>query len=479
MNIPEEHFEKLTKLFNRWSGEIPQSILILNKSGSNRKYYRILSENNNAIGVINDNINENRAFIEFTNTFLKNKFPVPTFYISDNDYKSYLIEDLGNTTLLDIRLSEPLNNVSKKLISYYESSLKFLLKFQLESKEIIDFKYCYPKVKMDKEAIFWDLNYFKYYFLKLKNLIFDEEKLEKDFSRLANLLLEVDQNYFMYRDFQSRNIMVHQKQLYFIDYQGGRKGALQYDLASILYQVKAQLPESLKERLLNYYLKELSKYLIYPKKDFLKYFYPYVFIRLIQVMGAYGYRGLIEKKVHFIESIPLVIKTLKDNYSKFIFLKELPELNHCIQQLINEQEKQKKGSNLTVHIKSFSYKSGIPIDTNEHGGGFVFDCRSLPNPGHFKKYMNLSGLDKETIQYLQNHTEVYSFCDHVFQLIEQVVENYIKREFTSLTINFGCTGGQHRSVFFAEALAKHLAKKYDINIDLVHTQKKNWKNYGD
>ena len=284
---------------------------------------------------------------------------------------------------------------------------------------------------MDRQSILWDLNYFKYYFLKPKNILFDEQKLEDDFHKLIDILLEADQNYFMYRDFQARNIMIHDNSTYFIDYQGGRKGALQYDLASILYQIKAQLPESVRNILIDHYLKELEKYTAISKEKFMLHFYPYLFIRLIQVMGAYGFRGLIEKRSHFIESIPMAIESLKDLLPKFDFLLDMTELHSCILKLTKESQDFKKESNLLVNIKSFAYKTGIPKDKSGHGEGFVFDCRALPNPGRLKEYQHLSGLNLEVIDYLKKHAEVISFLDHVIQLIDKSVENYIERDFSN------------------------------------------------
>ncbi len=466
--------EGLEILFTKWSGEEIKSFDPISSAGSNRKYYRISGKSKRAIGVFNKDIKENQAFIQFTKSFHQAKLQVPELYISGKEGQTYLLEDLGDQSLFDLKVSEPQGSSSKAVLDYYKKSLSELLKFQFIGKNKIDFSLCYPRAAMDRQSILWDLNYFKYYFLKPKNILFDEQKLEDDFHKFIDLVLEANQDYFMYRDFQARNIMIHNNEPYFIDYQGGRKGALQYDLASLLYQVKAQLPDSTKEDLIAHYLKELANFSEISKETFMAHFHPYVFIRLIQVMGAYGFRGLIEKRSHFIESIPIAIESLKNLLPKFSFLEDLPELNQCIQKLTEKTQLLNEKSKLVVRIKSFAYKAGIPKDDSGHGEGFVFDCRALPNPGRLKEYKHLSGLDKEIIDYLKKHAKVFSFLDHIYQLVDQSIDNYIERDFTNLNINFGCTGGQHRSVFFAESLVKHLKNKYKIKIELTHTQEANW-----
>ncbi|MCP4553434.1 MAG: phosphotransferase [Bacteroidetes bacterium] len=464
----------LEKLFTEWAGETPNSILPLPAAGSNRKYFRITSASKCAIGVFNEDRKENQAFIEFSKVFNQLNFSVPQLYKIGKEVTNYLIQDLGNQTLFDLRQAEPHNSISKTVLDYYRKSLSELLKFQFLGIERINLNDCYPRKAMDRQSILWDLNYFKYYFLKIKNIQFDEQLLENDFHKLIDLLLEADQNYFMYRDFQSRNIMIYNNSPYFIDYQGARLGALQYDLASILYQVKAKIPDSIKEELIAYYLNKLSSYSKSAEESFLKHFYPYVFIRLIQVMGAYGFRGLIEKRTHFIESLPLAIDSLKNLISHFTFINEMPELNKCILMLARENQEIKRRSRLLLKIKSFAYKAGIPADNTSHGEGFVFDCRSLPNPGRLKKYQYLSGQDNIVANYLKEHAEVFSFLDHVYRLVDGSIDNYIERDFTNLNVNFGCTGGQHRSVFFAESLKTHIETNYQINVELTHTQKPNW-----
>ncbi len=469
--IPDIFFN----LYEKWSGEEASEIKAISSAGSNRKYYRITGSEQSLIGTFNEDKKENEAFFHFSETFFKAGLNVPKIYSIDQSRTYYLQEDLGDRSLFMLRMSEAKDRLSENTKKLYEKSLDELIKFQIRGIEKIDLNYCYPRKAMDRQAFLWDLNYFKYYFLKPQNILFDEEKLEDDFHAFIDLLLKADQNHFIYRDFQTRNIIIKNDEPYFIDFQGGRKGALQYDLASVLYQVKAQIPDETKKEFIEHYLNELKKHKKISSEEFLAHFYPYVLIRLIQVMGAYGFRGLIEKRSHFLESIPLAVESLRNALPDFSFLDMLPELKKCILDLTRNSRAQKQTSDLLVHIKSFAYKNGIPKDESRHGEGFVFDCRALPNPGRLEQYQHLSGKDISVINYLKEHKEIFEFQDHVFQLADQSINNYIQRKFTNLTINFGCTGGQHRSVFFAENLAKHLREKYDINIKLTHTNQNNWK----
>jgi aminoglycoside/choline kinase family phosphotransferase len=476
----------LIKLFNDWSDEEAVNFQSLVPSGSDRKYFRISGKQKSAIGVFNPDKKENKAFVTFTKHFHKIGLNVPKLYAQQLKENIYLIEDLGDTTLYSIVEKEiSQGGISKKTIDYYKDALAHLIRFQTDGGKGLDYSVCYPRNKFDKQSILWDLNYFKYYFLKLAKIPFDEQKLEDDFNALSKFLLSADSRYFMYRDFQSRNILVHNEQLYFIDYQGGRKGALQYDVASLLFQAKVNLSPRIRAELLEYYLVQLSQK-SHPKADqppaekvksqnFLKFYYGYVLIRLMQTLGAYGFRGYYENKSHFLLSIPFALKNLQWLIENNHLPKNLPELKKVVDSiLMNEELKnlnsKESGDKLKVTINSFSYKHGIPKDFSGNGGGFVFDCRSLENPGRYPEYVNNTGQDENVINFLQNRSDVKKFLEDVYSIIDAAVKNYSERGFKNLMINFGCTGGQHRSVYCAENLAKHIADNFEVDISLSHTQ---------
>jgi len=449
----------------------------LQQSGSNRQYFRIFAEKETIIGVYNQDVKENDAFFSFTHFFLTQHINVPKIITIDETKQFYLLEDLGDETLFAFLSSHRENEkIEENVITYYKKVLQQLPLLQLAGKQGIDFSKCYPRFAFDKQSMLWDLNYFKYYFLKLANIPFDEQLLEDDFHCFIDFLLEADHDYFLFRDFQSRNIMLHNNEPYFIDYQGGRKGALQYDVASLLYDGKADLPPEVREELLQYYLEQLSNHIIYNVEEFRKYYYGFVLIRILQALGTYGFRGYYEKKSHFLLSIPFAVKNLKYLLPKFEFATKIPTLIRVIQQ-ITESEFVSSCSlpenKLTVTISSFSYKKGIPQDLTSNGGGFVFDCRALPNPGRYPEYKNATGKDKIVIDYLEGFEEIKLFRNLTTQLVTQSVDNYLERNFSHLMVNFGCTGGQHRSVYFAEQLAEVLKRNYPkINMVLVHSEDK-------
>jgi aminoglycoside/choline kinase family phosphotransferase len=332
----------LSKMFTEWADEKITELFEMPKSGSDRQYFRIRGEKKHAIGAYNPNKDENNAFISFSKTFFKNGLKVPEIYSFDKENDVYLIEDLGDISLFSLLQKKPSpERFNESILNYYKKSLQELIKFQITSAANIDYSLCYPRAKLDRQSFLWDLNYFKYYFLKPSQIQFDEQKLENDFHHLSDFLEEADSNYFVFRDFQSRNIMIKNDEPYFIDYQGGRKGALQYDLVSLLYQVKAEIPENIKTQLFEFYLKELKKHISVNVESFVKFYEGFNLIRLLQVLGAYGFRGNIERKSHFLESIPPAIESLK------IFLKNskleinLPELFKSLKMLV-EQEKNKK-----------------------------------------------------------------------------------------------------------------------------------------
>jgi len=468
--------QRLKYLYNSWAKEEAISIVPLAQSGSDRKYFRINGKEKTAIGVFNPDEKENKAFISFTKHFLTKGLKVPKLYAWQLKENIYLIEDLGDTTLFSlIEKEKASDSLSEKLLSYYKDSLSHLIRFQLDGGKGLDYAVCYPRAKFDKRSILWDLNYFKYYFLKLLKIPFDEQKLENDFNTFSDFLLSADTKYFMCRDFQSRNILVHNDELYFVDYQGGRKGALQYDVASLLFQAKVNLSNETRAELLTFYLNQLQHRKKVNQNDFKKYYYGYVLIRLLQTLGAYGFRGYYENKSHFLLSIPYALKNLQWLVDNNHIPKILPELNRILDLILKNEDLKKLelmplSGRLKVTINSFSYKEGIPKDYSGNGGGFVFDCRSLENPGRYPEYVNSTGLDDNVIQFLINKNDVNEFLKSVCTIVDESVKKYIDRDFKDLMINFGCTGGQHRSVYCAENLAKHLRDNFDVSVFVNHTQ---------
>ena len=463
--------QKLTNLFTKNFGEKVEAITLLPQSGSYRKYYRIISENHSVIGTYNEDRRENNAFISFSEHFINRNLPVPRILAKALDKDIYLQEDLGDTTLFDWRGKQsdivPIKNMYSKVLSE-------LARFQTLGGDNLDYTNSYPREKFDKQSIMWDLNYFKYCMLKIVKIPFDEQKLEDDFNNLSDFLLTANTNYFLYRDFQSRNIMLNKSKPIFIDYQGGRKGALHYDVASLLYDAKANIPQNIREELVEVYITEIQKHIKISRSEFHEHYPAYILIRILQALGAYGFRGLIEKKLHFIQSIPFALSNLKYILENKNLNVELPELKKVLYMLVNKKElhtNSQKENKLQVLIKSFSYIYGeIPKDETEFGGGFVFDCRILPNPGRQEKYRSLTGMDKPVIQFLEAETEVENFMSNTYLIVKQAIDKYIERDFTYLSFNFGCTGGQHRSVYCAEKIKKLINDNYNVNVVLKHVQ---------
>ena len=469
---------KLTTLYHDWSGS---DILLMDKiagSGSYRQYYRIFGTTGSIVAAYNADIRENTAFLEFSRHFRKMELPVPKVLYTGPDNDIYFLEDLGDTTLFSAltKLRSDKNYFHPDIAELYLKVVELLPVFQVNAGDSIPFNYCYPRPAFDRQSMMWDLNYFKYYFLKLARISFDEQKLEEDFNVLAGFLLEVPQEHFMYRDFQSRNIMIHNNSPRFIDYQGGRKGALQYDLASLLYDAKADLPEDFRDRLLNHYINAAMKSTSFDERLFRRYFDGFVLIRILQAMGAYGFRGYYENKPLFLQSIPYAVKNLRILRERARIPVKLPMLMKILDEIIGNPafaSVKATSSDLTISIISFSYKKGLHADKSGNGGGFVFDCRALPNPGRYPSFANITGREKPVIDFLKKEPDVDAFLNHVFGLVSQSVGNYIERGFTSLMVSFGCTGGQHRSVYCAEETAKYLKEKFNVKIELEHSYEGN------
>ncbi len=464
---------KFKKIFKQKFSEDVLYIEELPVSGSSRTYFRLKSENMSAIAAYNTDLKENKAFLHISKIFKKSGINVPEIYAEDIENSIYLQEDLGDETLFKrIKKIRTENNFSEELIDLYKKVIGQLVELQINAGKEIDYELCYPRAAFDKQSIMWDLNYFKYNFLKFADVLFDEQLLENDFNTFSDYLLQTDCNYFLYRDFQSRNIMLHNNKIYFIDYQGGRKGALQYDLASLLYDAKANIPEKIRTELPEYYINYVSQIIPIDKTEFYDYYFAYALIRIMQAMGAYGYRGLYEKKQHFINSIPFGLKNLKEVLPKVKILNKMSELKRILSELPHSEQLKTimKENKLIVTIKSFSYKRGIPYDQTGNGGGHIFDCRIINNPGRIKKYKKLCGKDKEVIEFLENEKDTHLFFNTIKEILNISVTNYQSRGFQNLSVNFGCTGGQHRSVFFAEKTAEFLKSNFDLNVELKHTE---------
>ncbi|NLL29111.1 MAG: phosphotransferase [Bacteroidales bacterium] len=441
---------------------------ILPESGSNRKYYRVFFENGETIiAAVNDYLNENKAFVSFARHFHKEGLPVPEILHYDEKSKLYFISDLGDTTLFSYLSSKERN--PKQTLAFYKEVVEYLLQFQFCKAP--DYSLCFPRSKFDTTSMMWDLNYFKYYFLKLANIPFDEQKIEDDFIKLCKELNNAPSNFFLYRDFQSRNIMIKNENLFFIDFQGGREGQLQYDLASLLYDAKANLSDDFREEILSYYLQKLNERNPELSKNFKSSYYLFALLRIMQAMGAYGYRGFYEKKTHFIQSIPYAAENIKNIIPKNNFKETFPELFKSLNFIAENFTKNKAATSddgiLTVNISSFSFKKGYPLGDAEHGGGFVFDCRSLPNPGREERFKTFNGKDKCIIDWLSEKNEVAEFLETCSKLIFSSIDNYLQRKFNLISVSFGCTGGQHRSVYCTEQTAKKINAKYSKKVKII------------
>jgi aminoglycoside/choline kinase family phosphotransferase len=442
--------------------------------GSGRRIIRLVGESRSAIGILYDVREENVAFLEFSRHFYKHGLPVPEIYGEALDQGAYIEEDLGDTSLFEfLSKNRTGESISPEVVEAYRRVIATLPRFQIEAGRDLNYKVCYPRGSFDRQSISWDLNYFKYYFLRLAGIPFSEQALEDDFNRLTKFLLSASRDYFLYRDFQSRNIMLREGKPYFLDYQGGRKGALQYDVASLLYDAKADLPPDLRQQLLDHYLDGLAGFTDIKRDVFMQHYYAYVYIRIMQALGAYGFRGFYERKAHFLQSVPYALKNLRwllHNVTLPIALPTLLEAFHSMLASEKLQGLASQADQLVVRILSFSFHRGLPKDDSGNGGGFVFDGRSLPNPGREERFKVLTGRDAPVIDYLNQQEGVHQYMASVMSLVDASVGNYQQRGFKHLMVCFGCTGGQHRSVYLAEQLARHLRKRGGVEVIVQHRE---------
>ena len=440
--------------------------------GSGRKIIRLADEKNTAVGILYGVREENVAFLEFSRHFRRHGLPVPEIYAEDLNQGAYLEEDLGDVSLFEfLSKNRDGDEIARPAVEAYRKVVALLPRFQIEAGRDLNYKVCYPRASFDRQSINWDLNYFKYYFLRLAGIPFSEPALEVEFGRLTKFLLAAPRDYFLYRDFQSRNVMLRDGQPYCLDYQGGRKGALQYDIASLLYDAKADLPPELRQQLLDHYLDALAGYIAVDRDVFMQYFYAFVYIRIMQALGAYGFRGFYERKAHFLQSVPYALKNLRWLLHNVKLPIALPILMSAFTSMLSSEKLlgiASNGEQLTVRIFSFSFHRGQPKDEMGNGGGFVFDARSLPNPGREAQFKELTGKDAPVIEYLNQQESVHQFLASVMSLVDASVNDYQRRRFRNLMVSFGCTGGQHRSVYLAEQLAKHLRALNGVDVVVRH-----------
>jgi aminoglycoside/choline kinase family phosphotransferase len=477
--------ERLITLAEERFGRRPDGVLDLVADGSTRQYFRLVwgggggvAPERTVVGAIGPDRDENRAFLSFAGAFHAVGLPVPEIYAADPEAGVWLEQDLGDTTLFRAlsaaRIAGGPDRFPADIVPLYRRVLSILPRFQVEGHRVVDYRLAYPRRAFDRQSIRWDLNYFKYHFLKLADVPFSEQRLEDDFLRLTAHLLEAGTDGFLYRDFQSRNIMIRDGEPWFLDFQGGRKGAPHYDVASLLYDAKAAIPQPLRAELLEGYLDVLSTLVPVDRAGFHEHYTGFVLVRLMQAMGAYGYRGFFERKRRFLESVPHAARNLDELLAAGLPL-PLPELEQVFRRIVARWAGPASGRGAASHlglgvlIRSFSYRDGYPSDTEGHGGGFVFDCRSLPNPQHVPALREFTGEDEPVADFLERSREVQEFWSSVSDLVDAHVERFLERRFSSLTVAFGCTGGRHRSVFMAAKLAAHLRSRYpQVAVRVVH-----------
>ena len=460
----------LRQLYLIYIGHEPESIEAFPSSGSNRRYFRLAGQPT-LIGVRGESAEENRAFIYLAGHFRKQGLPVPQVYAHSDDFLYYLQEDLGDTLLFDkLGTKSREDEASAELFQLLRKVIRLLPVLQYKGAEGLDFGQCYPQPAFNRRSVLWDLNYFKYCFLKATGIDFQEDRLEDDFQAMADVLLEEDTHTFMYRDFQSRNVMLRGDEPWFIDFQGGRRGPVYYDVASFLWQAKANFPDNLRQALVDEYIDALRPFRPVDEVRFKKRLRHFVLFRTLQVLGTYGFRGYFERKPHFLQSVPYALANLRNLLQEPY--EEYPYLSDLLRRM-TELERFSPApptDHLVVRVTSFAYPKGIPEDPSGNGGGFVFDCRAIHNPGRYAPYKSLTGRDEPVVRFLEEDGEILTFLDHVYALVDASVRRYLKRGFTSLCVSFGCTGGQHRSVYAAQHLARHLHDTFGVHVELWHRE---------
>jgi aminoglycoside/choline kinase family phosphotransferase len=480
----QQIIDQIHELYTIQFGSKPMSVDKIPQSGSDRVYFRATGAQT-CIATWNKNVKENQTFLKFSHHFQQAGCPVAKVFAVNADETIYLQEDFGDVSLLN-ELEQ--HGYNQHVYGLFQQSLQRLAHLQIKGHENLDYNWCITSKEFGKQAILADLLYYKYYFLDTLKIPYDKEKLIDDFEALSTYLTHVDYKFFMFRDFQSRNVMVKDGLVNFIDYQGGMLGALQYDVASLLWQAKADLNDEWKTNLLSYYMDCVDETLQtkIDRTRFVSQYNGYVLIRLLQVLGAYGFRGLFERKAHFLTSIPLALRNIKWFLQNSRVGIGVPEFERLLALMVEDEvinrfdpPKATDDTKLVVHINSFSYKTtGIPKDESDNGGGFVFDCRGILNPGRFEQYKQQTGRDKAVKDFLEQQTKMPQFLNSIYNIVDISVEDYMQRGFENLQISFGCTGGQHRSVYAADALTRHLKNKYGVKIELNHLVQdaKNWIN---
>ena len=460
--------EQIKNLFVDKFGIEPVSVVKLSGAGSNRVYYRLCDDVMSVIGVVGTSVEENRAFVALAKAFVDAGVAAPEVLAVSSDELCYLQTDLGDKTLFDVlKPSRESGCFVESDVELLCSVMSALPRIQYGVSRCFDFSLCYPVSGFDERTVKWDLNYFKYCFLKGVGVEFNENVLEDEFEKLTSLLLSDNDNVFLYRDFQSRNVMVCDGVPCFIDFQGGRRGPVYYDVASFVGQARACYTDDVVERMIDAYLASLAEYKNITRTAFVEKLSLFRVFRLLQNLGAYGYRGLFERKKAFVEVIPKALEQLREQLSCFVA--EFPYISALVNEIsalpmfvVNELKE------LTVDVLSFSYRRGIPDDTSGNGGGFVFDCRAIHNPGRYEPYKKLTGMDEPVIKFLEENSNIAEFLDNAYAMVDNMVDTYMKRGFTHVQVCCGCTGGQHRSVYSAEHIARHVAEKFGVKVAVEH-----------